>query len=217
MQEVDILQRLDKIEHQLKFFADTYKTLHNILINGIHIKLEKELLEPSLSRITEKVYEFRQLQTEISNLIKNDSIIGTLSFMGKRIHEMESSIREMKETGIKKKIHLDFTLDGYEMVKKQPLIKDIIPKEEITPEDALVNLLKTITPKESEIISHRYGLFGFGEKTLARVGKLLNLSADRIRQIQSKALRKMRHPSRRKFVEVLTHKELREDILGVKE
>jgi len=210
----EILSRLEKIEHQLKFFADAYKTLHNILINGIHVKLEKELLEPSLSRITDKVYEFKQLQIEMINLIKNDTITGSISFMGKRMYEVETLLKEIKETGIKKKLHIDFTVDGYEMVKKKPLVKDDDPQEEINPEQAVRSLLETLTERDAEVIKHRYGLLGEQKKTLAKLAKIMSISSERLRQIQNRALRKMRHTCRRKFVSVLTHKELKYDILG---
>lgn len=57
--------------------------------------------------------------------------------------------------------------------------------------------LSTLSPKESDIIRLRYGLDG-AEKTLEEVGNKFNVTRERIRQIEAKALRKLRHPSRRK-------------------
>lgn len=60
----------------------------------------------------------------------------------------------------------------------------------------LQGTLATLTPRESNIISLRYGLTDGIEHTLAEVGEVLHVTRERIRQIEVKALRKLRHPSR---------------------
>lgn len=70
---------------------------------------------------------------------------------------------------------------------------------QIMSEDMHITLqgtLATLTPRESNIISLRYGLKDGTEHTLAEVGEVLHVTRERIRQIEVKALRKMRHPSR---------------------
>lgn len=74
------------------------------------------------------------------------------------------------------------------------------------PEDAAIladlrgittNVLATLTPKEERILRMRFGLGKDGkEHTLEEVGKVFNVTRERIRQIEAKALRKLRHPSR---------------------
>lgn len=207
----DILIRLEKIEHQLKFFADAYKDLHNIFIRGVHVTLEKSLLNPTLSQLTGQMQEFRDLYQQINDIVKKDSILGTLAFMAKRLHEIDMSIQEIKEKGLNKKIHLDFTVDGYEMVKKKPYDIDTNIQ---SPEDALKKLLEYLDEKESTVLMHRYGLLGNTEKTLHATGKIVGVTKERVRGIENKALRKCRMPSRKKFAEAITHKKLKEDILG---
>lgn len=56
--------------------------------------------------------------------------------------------------------------------------------------------LDSLKPRESEILKLRYGLIDGKERTLEQVGALFNLTRERIRQIESKALRKLRHPTR---------------------
>ncbi len=56
--------------------------------------------------------------------------------------------------------------------------------------------LSTLTPREAHVIRLRYGLFDGRGHTLEEVGKEFNITRERIRQIESKALRKLRHPSR---------------------
>jgi RNA polymerase primary sigma factor len=66
--------------------------------------------------------------------------------------------------------------------------------------------LKTLTPREEQVLRMRFGVGDGSEHTLEEVGKSFNVTRERIRQIESKALRKLRHPSRAKklrpFVDV---------------
>jgi RNA polymerase sigma factor (sigma-70 family) len=74
----------------------------------------------------------------------------------------------------------------------------------ISPSDAAINLnmkeqmatmLKTLTPREERIIKMRFGIEDGNEHTLEEVGQVFALTRERIRQIEAKALRKLRHPS----------------------
>ncbi|MCD7871804.1 MAG: sigma-70 family RNA polymerase sigma factor, partial [Clostridiales bacterium] len=85
---------------------------------------------------------------------------------------------------------------------------DFIPDDDaLAPADAasmsllkeqLAEVLKTLTPREAKVLSLRFGLDDGNPKTLEEVGKEFNVTRERIRQIEAKALRKLRHPSRSK-------------------
>ncbi len=85
---------------------------------------------------------------------------------------------------------------------------DFIPDDEaLSPADAasisllkeqLAEVLKTLTPREEKVLSLRFGLEDGHPRTLEEVGKEFNVTRERIRQIEAKALRKLRHPSRSK-------------------
>ena len=62
--------------------------------------------------------------------------------------------------------------------------------------EALGEALNTLTRRERAIITYRFGLNGFYSMTLDEVGKVFDLTRERIRQIELKALRKLSHPSR---------------------
>jgi RNA polymerase primary sigma factor len=81
----------------------------------------------------------------------------------------------------------------------------IVDHNGISPSDAVINLnlreqtaqvLKTLTPREEKIIKMRFGLEDGSEHTLEEVGQNFAVTRERIRQIEAKALRKLRHPSR---------------------
>ena len=85
---------------------------------------------------------------------------------------------------------------------------DFVPDEESpTPSDAasyallkeqLNEVLHTLTPREEHVLKLRFGLDDGRTRTLEEVGKEFNITRERIRQIEAKALRKLRHPSRSK-------------------
>ncbi len=85
---------------------------------------------------------------------------------------------------------------------------DFIPDEDITaPSDAasqvmlkeeLEDVLKTLTDREAKVLKMRFGLEDGRMRTLEEVGRDFNVTRERIRQIEAKALRKLRHPSRSK-------------------
>ncbi len=64
--------------------------------------------------------------------------------------------------------------------------------------EQLEEVLKTLTPREEEVLRMRFGLIDGKPHTLEEVGKKFDVTRERIRQIESKALRKLRHPSRSK-------------------
>ncbi|NMP36597.1 MAG: RNA polymerase sigma factor RpoD [Clostridiales bacterium] len=64
--------------------------------------------------------------------------------------------------------------------------------------EQLSEVLKTLTPREEKVLALRFGLEDGHPRTLEEVGKEFNVTRERIRQIEAKALRKLRHPSRSK-------------------
>lgn len=78
-------------------------------------------------------------------------------------------------------------------------------RQVVSPADAVINLnlkeqtesvLKTLTPREEKVIKMRFGVGDGSEHTLEEVGQSFAVTRERIRQIEAKALRKLRHPSR---------------------
>ena len=64
--------------------------------------------------------------------------------------------------------------------------------------EQLMSVIDTLTPREQQVIRERYGLIDGKAKTLEEVGKEFSVTRERIRQIEAKALRKLKHPNRSK-------------------
>jgi RNA polymerase primary sigma factor len=96
-------------------------------------------------------------------------------------------------------------------------LKDFIEDEnDYTPVDAVVNddlkervreVLKSLSPREEKVLKMRFGIDVASEHTLEEVGKDFAVTRERIRQIEVKALRKLRHPSRSKKLKTFFEKE----------
>ena len=85
-------------------------------------------------------------------------------------------------------------------------------RQAVSPAEGVINLnlreqtedvLNTLTPREAEVIKMRFGVGGGGEHTLEEVGRPFAVTRERIRQIEVKALRKLRHPSRSRRLRAL--------------
>ena len=94
----------------------------------------------------------------------------------------------------------------------------LVDRRVVSPSEAVINLnlreqtaevLKTLSPREEKIIKMRFGLQDGSEHTLEEVGQHFAVTRERIRQIEAKALRKLRHPSRshrlRAFLDTTLH------------
>jgi len=77
----------------------------------------------------------------------------------------------------------------------------------VSPAEAVINMnlseqtrrvLKTLTPREEKVLRMRFGIGEKSDHTLEEVGQDFEVTRERIRQIEAKALRKLRHPSRSK-------------------
>jgi RNA polymerase primary sigma factor len=86
-------------------------------------------------------------------------------------------------------------------------------KKIISPSEAVINLnlseqtrkvLATLTPREEKVLRMRFGIGEKADHTLEEVGQDFNVTRERIRQIEAKALRKLRHPSRSKRLKIVS-------------
>ncbi|MCB2313458.1 sigma-70 family RNA polymerase sigma factor [Clostridium tagluense] len=111
-------------------------------------------------------------------------------------------LKQIQSKFVDKMVPLDATIgEGKDTIygelledKEQECVEDYAIYIEL--QDEFKNILGTLTPKEEKVIRLRFGLDDNRQRTLEEVGKEFNLTRERIRQIEAKALRKLRHPSR---------------------
>ena len=93
-----------------------------------------------------------------------------------------------------------------------PLGQFVEDRQAISPSEAMIALdvreqtqavLKTLTPREEQILRLRFGMTDGGEQTLEEIGRVFAVTRERIRQLEAKALHKLRHPLRSKRLRVL--------------
>ena len=161
-----ISQKASLIRLPLNRTADLQK------IERVHKKLENKFgREPSASEIAEEL----DMDNEEINHLRNI----TQDFVS-----LDSTLGDSEDTTI-----LDMIVDP----------KADSPDEQVF-EESLINslneVLDTLTDSEKEILCMRYGLNGYEPMSLQQIGDKFNLSKERIRQIEKKAIRLLRHPSR---------------------
>ncbi|NTU72673.1 RNA polymerase sigma factor RpoD [Candidatus Roizmanbacteria bacterium] len=86
------------------------------------------------------------------------------------------------------------TLEQFVADQSQPSLYDKVSRELL--KDALGKVLETLSPRERKVLIMRFGLEDGKPKTLEEVGKEFKVTRERIRQIEAKAIRKLKHPTR---------------------
>lgn len=86
------------------------------------------------------------------------------------------------------------TLEQFVADTNQPSLYDKVSRELL--KDALNKVLETLSPREKKVLMMRFGLENGKPKTLEEVGKEFKVTRERIRQIEAKAIRKLKHPTR---------------------
>lgn len=141
--------------------------------------------------------------------------------------------REPSNTELAKELNIDEKkIKNIIKISKEPIsleapvgdsddafIKDFIENEnEFTPVDTVASndlkdrvrkVLKTLTPREEKVLKMRFGIDVASEHTLEEVGKDFGVTRERVRQIEVKALRKLRHPSRSKDLQTFFEDEVK--------
>ena len=125
----------------------------------------------------------------------------TAKEIGERMDLSASKVRKIMKIA-QEPISLETPIGEEEDSHLGDFIED---KTAVSPIDSVIStsrreevqrVMKTLTPREEEVLAKRFGLADGTEHTLEEVGRIHNVTRERIRQIESKALRKLRHPSR---------------------
>ena len=165
--------------------------------------------QPRTIRIpSNKMQLIKKIKNYINTVSKSADQKPSIEEISKELEIEESDIIELLPY-INECISLDHTLDSDE----DSVLSDLIPDENTeSPEsivlrkddrDIILKVLDTLNEKEKDVIIMRFGLDGNIPLTLEEVGKNLDVTKERIRQIESNALRKLRHPSRANILKTI--------------
>jgi len=124
--------------------------------------------------VKEVAKEMQMTVAEIENLIK----------ISQQPKSLSTPVGDDKEA----------TLEQFVSDQNQPSLYDKVSRELL--KDALVKVLETLNPREKRVLIMRFGLDDGKSKTLEEVGKEFRVTRERIRQIEAKAIRKLKHPTR---------------------
>ena len=138
----------------------------------------------------------RQLTLELNREPSDEEIAKKMGISVEKVREVmkisQDPVSLETPIGEEDDSHLgDFIKDESTLSPEEYATNEIL-KEEIR------NVLKTLQPREQQVLELRFGLIDGTCYTLEEVGKKFNVTRERIRQIEAKALRKLRHPSRAK-------------------
>lgn len=148
---------------------------------------------PSLLKYVNMKWSIYDSQGRLKNSVKR--ICKVLNCIPEEIFsasQMEASLKTNKRTLKVNEAEAIFLLTQSD---NQKLLEDHYADDQMS--NAIEKSISTLTPREQKVINMRMGLGEYTyEHTFDEVGKEFNLSRERVRQVEAKALRKMRHPSR---------------------
>jgi RNA polymerase nonessential primary-like sigma factor len=148
--------------------------------------------------ITEKLNKIKKAQRKISQMRGRTASVEEIA------QELDMTPEGVRE--VLMKVPRSVSLEMKVGKEKDTELLDLLETEEVSPENHLVyeslqkdmrELLDDLTTREREVIELRYGFLDGKSYSLADIGRTLELSRERVRQIESKALQKLRQPRRR--------------------
>ncbi len=194
---IGLMKAVDKFEYRRGYKFSTYATwwVRQAITRAIAdqartIRIPVHMIE-TINRL---IRTSRQMVQELGREPTNEEL-------AKRLQLPVSKVRKVLRVA-QEPISLETPIGEEE---ESHLGDFIVDHAGISPSDAVINLnlreqtaqvLKTLTPREEKIIKMRFGLEDGSEHTLEEVGQNFAVTRERIRQIEAKALRKLRHPSR---------------------
>lgn len=151
--------------------------------------------------VTEKLNKIKKAQRQIS---QTQGCTPTLEDVARLLDMTADQVREVLQ-----KVPRSVSLEIRVGKDRDTELGDLLETKDASPEDNLVreslqrdlrNLLAELTDREQEVIQLRYGLDDGKTYSLAEIGRVLELSRERVRQIEAKALQKLRQPKRRNLM-----------------
>jgi len=196
-----LMKAVEKFEYKRGFKFSTYATwwirqsINRAIAdqaNTIRIPVHMKELVSKLTKITNKFRQEHGREPSLEDYSKSlrlsmEKVKGVLKIMQDPI-SLSTPVGEDEDSNLE-----DF-IEDKQGANPTITASDFLRKQEVE------EVLHTLSERESKIIRLRFGIDSGYPRTLEEVGKMFNVTRERVRQIEAKAIRKLRHPSRTKLL-----------------
>jgi len=200
---IGLMKAVDKFKYEKGFKFSTYATW------WIRQAITRALIDQTKTiRVPVHMMEFynrvtkasRELTQQLGREPTNEEIAQKLIVPIRKVEEVFRAIQDpiALQTPVGDE---DTELEDFIGDKNSP--SPYSDAEKIETSEQIQHVLKTLTPKEEMVIRMRFGIGADRDHTLEEVGRHLSITRERVRQIEAKALRKLKHPSRLKALKRL--------------
>ncbi|MEW6117915.1 MAG: sigma-70 family RNA polymerase sigma factor [Nitrospirota bacterium] len=201
---IGLMKAVDKFKYEKGFKFSTYATW------WIRQAITRALIDQTKTiRVPVHMMEFynrvtkasRELTQQVGREPTNEEIAKKLLVPVRKVEEVFRAIQDpiALQTPIGDE---DTELEDFIGDKTSP--SPYSDAERIETSEQIQRVLRTLTPKEETVIRMRFGIGVDRDHTLEEVGRYLSITRERVRQIEAKALRKLKHPSRLRALKILT-------------
>jgi len=201
---IGLMKAVDKFKYEKGFKFSTYATW------WIRQAITRALIDQTKTiRVPVHMMEFynrvtkasRELTQQLGREPTNEEIAKKLVVPTRKVEEVFRAIQDpiALQTPVGDE---DTELEDFIGDKNSP--SPYFDAEQTETSEQIQQVLKTLTPKEEMVIRMRFGIGAERDHTLEEVGRHLSITRERVRQIEAKALRKLKHPSRLKALKRLT-------------